>query len=106
MIRTFRVSVSDRYPVKSEKWKDLGIFEARNSREIQAFLINGDCPSPGAGNIVDNAAIIKFVVKMSGLTQPQAGFMGFGWIIGMVCADNEYFIEGIHSKRPQLVVTR
>src|ERR1700729_2529611 len=39
MIRTFRVSVSDRYPVKMEKWKDLGVYEARNSREIQAFLI-------------------------------------------------------------------
>jgi Sad1 / UNC-like C-terminal len=40
MIRTFRVSVSDRYPVKMEKWKDLGTYEARNSREIQAFLID------------------------------------------------------------------
>ena len=39
MIRTFRVSVSDRYPVKMEKWKDIGVYEARNSREIQAFLI-------------------------------------------------------------------
>lgn len=39
MIRSFRVSVSDRYPVKMEKWKDLGTYEARNSREIQAFLI-------------------------------------------------------------------
>lgn len=39
MIRNFRVSVSDRYPVKIEKWKDLGTYEARNSREIQAFLI-------------------------------------------------------------------
>jgi hypothetical protein len=39
MIRTFRVSVSDRYPVKIEKWKDVGTFEARNSRDIQAFLI-------------------------------------------------------------------
>ncbi|KAF4629911.1 hypothetical protein G7Y89_g8231 [Cudoniella acicularis] len=39
MIRTFRVSVSDRYPVKIEKWKDVGTYEARNSREIQAFLI-------------------------------------------------------------------
>lgn len=39
MIRTFRVSVSDRYPVKMEKWKDVGTYEARNSREIQAFLI-------------------------------------------------------------------
>jgi len=37
--RTFRVSVSDRYPVKLEKWKDLGTFEARNSREVQAFLV-------------------------------------------------------------------
>lgn len=39
MFRTFRVSVSDRYPVKLEKWKDLGTFEARNSREVQAFLV-------------------------------------------------------------------
>ncbi|KAL3425767.1 hypothetical protein PVAG01_02558 [Phlyctema vagabunda] len=37
MFRTFRVSVSDRYPVKH--WHDLGILEARNSREIQPFLI-------------------------------------------------------------------
>ncbi|KAF2418661.1 hypothetical protein EJ08DRAFT_683800 [Tothia fuscella] len=37
--RTFRVSVSDRYPVKLDRWKDLGTFEARNSREIQAFLV-------------------------------------------------------------------
>jgi hypothetical protein len=39
MIRKFRVSVSDRYPVKMDKWVDLGTFEARNSRDIQAFLI-------------------------------------------------------------------
>ncbi|OTA93328.1 hypothetical protein M434DRAFT_395743 [Hypoxylon sp. CO27-5] len=39
MIRHFRVSVSDRYPVKSEKWKVLGTFEARNSRDIQPFLV-------------------------------------------------------------------
>lgn len=39
MIRTFRVSVSDKYPVRMEKWKDVGTYEARNSREIQAFLI-------------------------------------------------------------------
>ncbi|KAI9837470.1 MAG: hypothetical protein M1819_007118 [Sarea resinae] len=39
MFRTFRVSVSDRYPVKLDKWKELGIFEARNSREVQAFLV-------------------------------------------------------------------
>ena len=37
--RTFRVSVSDRYPVKIEKWKELGTFEARNTREVQAFLV-------------------------------------------------------------------
>lgn len=39
MIRTFRVSLSDRYPVKTDKWKDVGTFEAQNSRAIQAFLI-------------------------------------------------------------------
>ncbi|GAB1320099.1 UNC-like C-terminal-domain-containing protein [Madurella fahalii] len=39
MIRKFRVSVSDRYPVKLDKWVDLGTFEARNSRDIQPFLI-------------------------------------------------------------------
>ncbi|KAF2142961.1 uncharacterized protein K452DRAFT_269574 [Aplosporella prunicola CBS 121167] len=39
MFRTFRISVSDRYPVKLERWKELGIFEARNSRDIQAFLV-------------------------------------------------------------------
>ena len=40
MFRAFRVSVSDRYPVKADRWKDLGTFEARNSRDIQAFAIN------------------------------------------------------------------
>ncbi|KAI0180247.1 hypothetical protein GGR52DRAFT_530385 [Hypoxylon sp. FL1284] len=39
MIRQFRVSVSDRYPAKSDKWKILGTFEARNSRDIQPFLV-------------------------------------------------------------------
>jgi len=39
MFRTFRVSVSDRYPVKLDKWRDLGTFEARNTREVQAFLV-------------------------------------------------------------------
>ncbi|KAG6042024.1 hypothetical protein E4U41_007121 [Claviceps citrina] len=39
MIRHFRVSVSDRYPVKLDKWRDLGTFEARNSRDIQPFLV-------------------------------------------------------------------
>ena len=39
MIRKFRVSVSDRYPVKIDKWVDLGTFEARNTRDIQPFLV-------------------------------------------------------------------
>lgn len=39
MFRTFRVSVSDQYPVKLEKWRELGLYEARNSREVQAFPI-------------------------------------------------------------------
>ena len=37
--RTFRVSISDQYPVKLEKWKELGTFQARNSRDVQAFLV-------------------------------------------------------------------
>lgn len=37
--RHFKLSVSDRYPVKIEKWRNLGTFEARNTREIQAFLV-------------------------------------------------------------------
>ncbi|KAK2072194.1 hypothetical protein P8C59_006565 [Phyllachora maydis] len=39
MIRHFTVSVSDRYPVKADKWVPLGTFEARNSRDIQPFLV-------------------------------------------------------------------
>lgn len=39
MFRTFRISVSDRYPAKASGWKDLGTFQARNSRQVQAFLI-------------------------------------------------------------------
>ncbi|KAL2753834.1 hypothetical protein ACRALDRAFT_1082729 [Sodiomyces alcalophilus JCM 7366] len=39
MIRQFRVSVSDRYPVKMDKWKNVGVFEAKNSRDIQSFLV-------------------------------------------------------------------
>ncbi|KAF2768712.1 hypothetical protein EJ03DRAFT_251373, partial [Teratosphaeria nubilosa] len=39
VFRHFRVSVADRYPVKPDKWKDLGTFEARNTREVQAFLV-------------------------------------------------------------------
>lgn len=37
IFRTFRVSVSDRYPAK--EWKELGVYEARNTREIQAFAV-------------------------------------------------------------------
>ncbi|KAH6622307.1 UNC-like C-terminal-domain-containing protein [Boeremia exigua] len=37
--RHIRVSVSDKYPVKMERWRTLATFEARNSREIQPFLI-------------------------------------------------------------------
>jgi hypothetical protein len=39
MFRHFRVSVSDRYPVKMERWRMLATFEARNSRDMQPFLI-------------------------------------------------------------------
>ena len=39
IFRHFRVSVSDRYPVKMDKWRDLGTFQGRNTREVQAFLI-------------------------------------------------------------------
>ncbi|KAI5299018.1 hypothetical protein KEM55_002669, partial [Ascosphaera atra] len=37
--RTFRVSVSDRYPPKSGEWKELGTFEALNTRDTQAFPV-------------------------------------------------------------------
>ncbi|RMD42547.1 hypothetical protein DV735_g2625, partial [Chaetothyriales sp. CBS 134920] len=40
IFRTFRVSVSDKYPVKADKWKEIGLFEARNTRDVQAFLVN------------------------------------------------------------------
>jgi len=40
IFRTFRISVSDRYPVKAEKWRELGIYEARNTRDVQAFLVD------------------------------------------------------------------
>ncbi|KAL8692168.1 MAG: hypothetical protein Q9218_002745, partial [Villophora microphyllina] len=39
IFRTFRVSVSDKYPVKLDKWRELGTFEAKNNRGLQAFLI-------------------------------------------------------------------
>lgn len=37
--RQFRVSVSDRYPVKLDRWVELGTYEAQNARGIQAFLV-------------------------------------------------------------------
>ena len=37
--RTFRASISDRYPVKLDKWRELGTFEARNTRGLQVFLV-------------------------------------------------------------------
>ncbi|KAI4116658.1 MAG: hypothetical protein LQ345_002956 [Seirophora villosa] len=40
IFRTFRVSVSDKYPVRLDKWRELGTFEAQNSRGIQAFLVD------------------------------------------------------------------
>lgn len=39
MVRHFRVSISDRYPIKVEKWRQLGLFEGKNARDIQAFLV-------------------------------------------------------------------
>jgi hypothetical protein len=39
IFRTFRVSVSDRYPVKTDRWRELGVFEARSTRSVQAFLV-------------------------------------------------------------------
>ncbi|KAI7280780.1 hypothetical protein KC345_g4537 [Hortaea werneckii] len=39
IFRQVRISVADRYPAKAEKWLELGTFEAKNTREVQAFLI-------------------------------------------------------------------
>ncbi|OJD22629.1 hypothetical protein ACJ73_06020 [Blastomyces percursus] len=40
IFRTFRVSVSDRYPPKQpDMWRELGTYEAVNSREVQAFAV-------------------------------------------------------------------
>ncbi|KAL5362782.1 UNC-like C-terminal-domain-containing protein [Aspergillus floccosus] len=40
IFRTFRVSVSDRYPAKPDQWRELGVYEARNTREVQAFAVS------------------------------------------------------------------
>lgn len=39
VFREIRVSVSDRYPVKANGWKELGMYTARNTRDVQAFLV-------------------------------------------------------------------
>ncbi|KAJ0420866.1 hypothetical protein BJY00DRAFT_301182 [Aspergillus carlsbadensis] len=39
IFHTFRVGVSDRYPANPDQWKELGVFEARNTREVQAFAV-------------------------------------------------------------------
>ncbi|KAL2865654.1 uncharacterized protein BJX67DRAFT_373045 [Aspergillus lucknowensis] len=39
IFHTFRVSVADRYPAKPDQWKELGVYEARNTREVQAFAV-------------------------------------------------------------------
>ncbi|KAF9890948.1 hypothetical protein FE257_005205 [Aspergillus nanangensis] len=39
IFHTFRVSVSDRYPAKPDQWRELGVYEARNTREVQAFAV-------------------------------------------------------------------
>ncbi|KAL8973202.1 MAG: hypothetical protein Q9183_000104 [Haloplaca sp. 2 TL-2023] len=39
IFRTFRVSISDKYPVRLDKWRKLGVFEAKNSRGLQAFPV-------------------------------------------------------------------
>ncbi|KAK9468160.1 hypothetical protein V1512DRAFT_203704 [Lipomyces arxii] len=39
MVRKFRVSVSDMYPVKLSRWQVVGEFEARNVREDQTFQV-------------------------------------------------------------------
>ena len=39
IFRSFRISVSGTYPAKPDRWKELGVFEARNSREVQPFKI-------------------------------------------------------------------
>ncbi|EAW12558.1 Sad1/UNC domain protein [Aspergillus clavatus NRRL 1] len=39
IFHTFRISVSDRYPAKMDQWRELGVYEARNTREVQAFAV-------------------------------------------------------------------
>ncbi|RAL10039.1 Sad1/UNC domain protein [Aspergillus homomorphus CBS 101889] len=39
IFHTVRVSVADRYPAKLDQWRELGVYEARNTREVQAFAV-------------------------------------------------------------------
>ncbi|CCX12042.1 Similar to Uncharacterized protein SLP1; acc. no. Q12232 [Pyronema omphalodes CBS 100304] len=39
VFKEIRVSVSDTYPVKTNGWKELGTYVARNTRDVQAFLV-------------------------------------------------------------------
>ena len=39
IFHTFRVSVADRYPAKPDQWKELGVYQARNTGEVQAFAV-------------------------------------------------------------------
>jgi len=39
VFKEIRVSVSDKYPVKANGWKELGTYVAKNTRDVQAFLV-------------------------------------------------------------------
>lgn len=39
VFKEIRVSVSDRYPVKANGWKVLGTYLAKNTRDVQVFLV-------------------------------------------------------------------
>ena len=39
MFRSLNIFDRDRHPIKRNGWKDVSTFEARNSRQAQAFLI-------------------------------------------------------------------
>ncbi|KTW31604.1 hypothetical protein T552_00242 [Pneumocystis carinii B80] len=38
--KDFRVSISDRYPIRETQWKELGIFTAMNIKDVQTFTIS------------------------------------------------------------------
>ncbi|KAF8539269.1 UNC-like C-terminal-domain-containing protein [Trichophaea hybrida] len=39
VFKEIKVSVSDKYPVKANGWKELGTYVAKNTRDVQAFLV-------------------------------------------------------------------